>query len=52
VRSAGVDVAVRSLPDAPHVLHMIDPPRYVDVLAQWAASPPAPRRPNEIGTTP
>lgn len=38
MRSAGADVAVRSLPDAQHVLHLVDPPRYVDVLTEWAAT--------------
>ena len=38
MRSPDADVAVRSLPDAQHVLHLVDPPRYVDVLTEWAAT--------------
>ena len=33
---AGVKVEYRSLPDAAHPMHMVDPKRYVGALTEWA----------------
>ncbi|MFE1976172.1 alpha/beta fold hydrolase [Streptomyces hygroscopicus] len=40
MRSAGVTVDYHSAPDAPHVMHELDPPRYAQLLHDWAATLP------------
>jgi pimeloyl-ACP methyl ester carboxylesterase len=36
MQSAGVRVDYESFPDALHMMHMFDPPRYVAILKNWA----------------
>jgi pimeloyl-ACP methyl ester carboxylesterase len=38
MESAGVKVDYESVPDAVHVMHQFDPPRYVEIFTRWAAS--------------
>lgn len=40
MESTGAKVDYESLPDALHVLHQFDPPRYAKIFTQWAASLP------------
>lgn len=40
MRSNGATVEYLSIPDAPHILHTLDPDRYVDILTTWIASLP------------
>lgn len=40
MRANGATVDYVSMPDAPHVLHTLDPDRYVEVLRTWAAGLP------------
>ena len=40
VRGAGQSCEYVSLPDAPHILHLMDPQRFADVLTKWAKSLP------------
>lgn len=40
MRGNGATVEYVSMPDAPHVLHTLDPDRYVEVLRTWAAGLP------------
>lgn len=41
VRSAGTQVDYVSIPDAPHILHALEPARYVEILRDWVATLPA-----------
>jgi pimeloyl-ACP methyl ester carboxylesterase len=38
MESAGVKVDYESVPDALHMMHQFDPPRYVEILRKWAAT--------------
>ncbi|MEV6129204.1 hypothetical protein AB0M05_20595 [Streptomyces violaceusniger] len=38
MESAGVKVDYESVPDALHMMHQFDPPRYVKIFTQWAAT--------------
>lgn len=38
MESAGVKVDYASVPDALHMMHQFDPPRYVEIFTQWAAT--------------
>ncbi|MEU8709975.1 alpha/beta hydrolase [Streptomyces sp. NPDC048565] len=38
MESAKAKVDYESLPDAPHVMHQLDPGRYVKIFTQWAAT--------------
>ena len=41
MESAGVQVDYVSAPDALHMMHQFDPPRYVKILTDWASTLPA-----------
>ena len=41
MESAGVKVDYVSAPDALHMMHQFDPPRYAKILTEWAATLPA-----------
>jgi hypothetical protein len=38
MESTGVKVDYESVPDALHMMHQFDPPRYVEILRKWAAT--------------
>jgi pimeloyl-ACP methyl ester carboxylesterase len=42
VTAAGAKIEYQSLPDAMHMMHLLDPPRYGKVLIAWAATLPKP----------
>jgi pimeloyl-ACP methyl ester carboxylesterase len=41
MESAGVEVGYVSAPDALHMMHQFDPPRYTKILTEWASTLPA-----------
>lgn len=41
MESAGVDVSYESVPDALHMMHQFDAPRYTTILKTWASTLPA-----------
>ncbi|MTD57637.1 alpha/beta fold hydrolase [Amycolatopsis pithecellobii] len=41
MESAGVKVEYHSAPDALHMMHQFDPPRYAKLVTEWAATLPA-----------
>lgn len=41
MQATGQPVDHVSLPDAPHIMHLLEPERYVEVLTKWAATLPA-----------
>ncbi len=41
IREAGVRVDYEDVPDALHMMHLFDPPRYAAILKTWAATLPA-----------
>lgn len=40
IRATGVQVDVVDLPQAPHILHQLEPQQYVEIVKNWAATLP------------
>jgi hypothetical protein len=38
MESTGAKVDYESVPDALHMMHQFDPPRYTEILRRWAAT--------------